>query len=97
MFTPRFFIRIGILASFYLSLSFSVGAFNSSDSMLRLATTTSTANSGLMDYLMPEFKKDTAIEVQTIAVGTGKALRLGLEVDVDIVLVHARNAEHPCP
>lgn len=61
--------------------------------MLRLATTTSTDNSGLLDYLLPEFKKDTSIEVQTIAVGTGKALRLGRDGDVDVVLVHARNAE----
>lgn len=61
--------------------------------MLRLATTTSTVNSGLLDFLLPEFTKDTAIEVQTIAVGTGKALRLGQEGDVDIVLVHARRAE----
>jgi len=93
MFTARFFIRIGMLASFYIALSFCAVAGNSTGSMLRLATTTSTANSGLMDYLMPEFKKDTSIEVQIIAVGTGKALRLGREGDVDIVLVHARNAE----
>jgi tungstate transport system substrate-binding protein len=46
-----------------------------------------------MDYLLPEFTKETGVEVQVIAVGTGKALRLGREGDVDIVLVHARNAE----
>jgi len=64
-----------------------------SDSPLRLATTTSTANSGLMDILLPKFKQETGIEVHLIAVGTGKALRLGREGDVDIVLVHARAAE----
>jgi tungstate transport system substrate-binding protein len=63
-------------------------------SLLRLATTTSTANSGLMDYLLPKFTAETAIEVHLIAVGTGKALRLGREGDVDIVLVHARAAEN---
>lgn len=62
-------------------------------SPLRLATTTSTANSGLMDYLLPRFTEATSIEVHLIAVGTGKALRLGREGDVDIVLVHARKAE----
>ena len=46
-----------------------------------------------MEYLLPEFTKDSSIEVQVIAVGTGKALRLGREGDVDVVLVHARNAE----
>jgi len=63
------------------------------ESLLRLATTTSTANSGLMDFLLPKFTAETAIEVHLIAVGTGKALRLGREGDVDIVLVHARTAE----
>jgi tungstate transport system substrate-binding protein len=63
------------------------------ESLLRLATTTSTANSGLMDFLLPKFTEETAIEVHLIAVGTGKALRLGREGDVDIVLVHARAAE----
>ena len=77
-------IFVGLL----LSLS-AVGA----DSPLRLATTTSTANTGLMDYLLPQFREETGIEVHLIAVGTGKALRLGREGDVDIVLVHARAAE----
>jgi tungstate transport system substrate-binding protein len=64
-----------------------------SESVLRLATTTSTANSGLLEFLIPRFTRETGIEVHTIAVGTGKALRLGREGDVDIVLVHARAAE----
>jgi len=82
-----------MLASFYLALSFSAIASDAAGSMLRLATTTSTVNSGLLDFLLPEFTKETAIEVQIIAVGTGKALRLGRDGDVDIVLVHARNDE----
>lgn len=69
------------------------GQASASDSPLRLATTTSTANSGLLDFLIPGFTGETGIEVHTIAVGTGKALRLGREGDVDIVLVHARAAE----
>jgi tungstate transport system substrate-binding protein len=63
------------------------------ESLLKLATTTSTANSGLMEFLLPKFTGETGIEVHLIAVGTGKALRLGREGDVDIVLVHARAAE----
>lgn len=46
-----------------------------------------------MDFLLPKFTADTSIEVHMIAVGTGKALRLGREGDVDLVLVHARPAE----
>lgn len=60
---------------------------------LRLATTTSTDNSGLLQVLLPEFAKDTGYEVQVIAVGTGKALRMAANGDVDVVLVHAPAAE----
>ncbi len=60
---------------------------------LKLATTTSTENSGLLDYLLPEFKKDTGITVDVISVGTGKAIKLGENGDVDVVLVHARAME----
>ncbi len=58
-----------------------------------LATTTSTENSGLLDYLVPEWEKDTGYVLKTIAVGTGKALKLGMAGDVDVVMVHAKEAE----
>lgn len=60
---------------------------------LRLATTTSTENSGLLAVLVPPFEKRFGIDVDVVAVGTGKALKLGRNGDVDIVLVHAREAE----
>ncbi|RME32868.1 MAG: tungsten ABC transporter substrate-binding protein [Gammaproteobacteria bacterium] len=60
---------------------------------LRLATTTSTLNSGLLDRLNPVFEKQCGCHVDVIAVGTGKALRLGANGDVDVVLVHAPEAE----
>ncbi len=60
---------------------------------LMMATTTSTDNTGLLDYLAPEFKKDTGIELKWTAVGTGKALQLGRNCDVDVLLVHAPSAE----
>ncbi len=60
---------------------------------LKLATTTSAANTGLLDYLLPEFEKDTGIRVEYIATGTGKALMHGRNGDVDVVLVHAPAAE----
>lgn len=61
--------------------------------MLRLATTTSTDNSGLLTVLLPRFSQRFGIEVQVLAVGTGQALRLGQNGDVDVVLVHAPPAE----
>ncbi len=61
--------------------------------VLRLATTTSTDNSGLLAYLLPRFEKESGYRVQVIAVGTGKALRMGRDGDVDVVLVHAPAAE----
>ncbi|MDJ0739222.1 MAG: substrate-binding domain-containing protein [Gammaproteobacteria bacterium] len=60
---------------------------------IRLATTTSTENSGLLGDLLPRFEADTGYRVHVIAVGTGKALRMGRDGDVDVVLVHAPAAE----
>lgn len=61
--------------------------------VVRLATTTSTANSGLLDHLLPAFEQRCECKVHVIAVGTGKALKLGEDGNVDVVLVHAREAE----
>lgn len=63
------------------------------DEPLRLATTTTTVASGLMDYLLPKFTAASGIVVQMTAVGTGQALRLGANGDVDVLIVHARDAE----
>lgn len=60
---------------------------------LMMATTTSTDNTGLLDYLAPHFKADTGIELKWTAVGTGKALALGRNCDVDVLLVHDPDSE----
>ena len=60
---------------------------------LKIATTTSTNDSGLMDYLLPDFEEKYNAKVDVIAVGTGQALALGESGDVDAVLVHARPLE----
>ena len=60
---------------------------------LMMATTTSTDNTGLLDDLIPEFIKDTGIEMKWVATGTGKALKLGQNCDVDVLMVHAPPAE----
>ncbi len=80
-----------VAVALFLTLSFFTPV--QAESLVRMATTTSTANSGLLDYLLPIFQEETGHRVHIIAVGTGKALRLGREGDVDIVLVHARKAE----
>ncbi len=56
---------------------------------LRLATTTSTENSGLLEDLLPAFETLCSCEVDVIAVGTGQALRMASKGDVDVVMVHA--------
>jgi tungstate transport system substrate-binding protein len=61
--------------------------------VIRMSTTTSTENSGLLKWLLPEFEKKTSTRVDVISVGTGKALELGKNGDVDITLVHARALE----
>lgn len=69
------------------------GAPGSQPPVLRLATTTSTADTGLLTALLPAFEQRCRCRVDVIAVGTGQALALGRQGDVDVVLVHARKAE----
>lgn len=63
------------------------------DAFITLSSTTSTDNSGLLEYLIPKFKQKTGISVRVIAVGTGRALQLGERGDADIVLVHHKTSE----
>lgn len=58
-----------------------------------LATTTSTQDSGLLDYLLPIFEKETGIKVKVVAKGTGEALAIGKRGDADCLLVHAKAQE----
>lgn len=60
---------------------------------LMMATTTSTQDSGLLEYLNPIFKDETGIELKWVAVGTGKALEIAKNCDADVLLVHAPAAE----
>ncbi|GIV97050.1 MAG: tungsten ABC transporter substrate-binding protein [Herpetosiphonaceae bacterium] len=60
---------------------------------LRLATTTSTQDSGLLDALLPSFEERYGVKVDVVAVGTGQALAIARRGDADLVLVHARDLE----
>lgn len=78
-----------------LSAMLVFAAFGCSDSagVMRLATTTSVRDSGLLEELLPRFEEAHNCRVDVVAVGTGAALKLGEAGDVDVVLVHARDAE----
>lgn len=69
------------------------GGLLQAEERLRLATTTSTDNTGLLATLHPPFESQYGVKIDVIAVGTGKALRLGKNGDVDLVMVHAPEAE----
>jgi tungstate transport system substrate-binding protein len=60
---------------------------------INVASTTSTEQSGLFTHLLPEFQKDTGIDVRVVAVGTGQALDIGKRGDADVVFVHDKAAE----
>ncbi|MCL2580396.1 MAG: extracellular solute-binding protein [Oscillospiraceae bacterium] len=60
---------------------------------ITLATTTSTADSGLLDFILPNFTEVTGWDIRVISVGTGAALQLGRDGEADVVLVHARSEE----
>jgi tungstate transport system substrate-binding protein len=62
--------------------------------ILRLATTTSTEDSGLLEAILPAFEEVYNAQVQVVAVGTGQAIALGEAGDADVILVHARSREN---
>lgn len=82
------------IPDFFLIFILFAGSVNAEPSKsLRLATTTSVDNSGLLDFLLAEFKKDYPYDVDVTVVGSGKALRLGRTGAVDVVWVHSPAAE----
>jgi tungstate transport system substrate-binding protein len=82
---------LGLLMVVILVSSFA--SYGLADNRLRMSTTTSTENSGLLKVLLPPFEKANNVKVDVISVGTGKALKLGENGDVDVVFVHSRPAE----
>ncbi|MBI5182697.1 MAG: substrate-binding domain-containing protein [Nitrospirae bacterium] len=78
---------------FVLLLSAAITSTASAETRIRCASTTSTQNSGLFDYLLPIFEKKTGIKVDVVAVGTGAAIEIGKRGDADVVFVHAKEQE----
>lgn len=82
------------IIAFLLGLALvACGSTEQATPKLILATTTSTQDSGLLDELVPLFEEQSGFTVQTIAVGTGAALKMAEEGNADVLLVHAPTAE----
>src|SRR3972149_7042888 len=96
-------ISIGVLLMLVLALTLSACApaaappaapqSGGQQQVLRLATTTSTADTHLLDYLLPDFQAKYNARVDVVAVGTGQAIVIGAKGDADVLLVHARKSE----
>ena len=82
------FFTLTVLAGLWISSSASGESI-----IIKMSTTTSTENSGLLDVLLPAFTKDTGIRVKVFAKGTGAAIRDGKDGNVDIIFVHAKERE----
>jgi len=82
-----------LLIALCVVIVFTITACSKKERTMVLATTTSTQDSGLLDYLLPLFEKDTGIKVKVLAKGTGEALEVAKRGDADGLLVHAKAQE----
>ena len=85
---------VGVFTA-YLTINMiaSTNVFAQSNASIMVASTTSTEQSGLFNYLLPEFKKASGIDVKVVALGTGQALDMGRRGDADVLFVHDKAAE----
>ena len=81
------------LATLFTALTLFTTSAVAEDRFIILQSTTSTANSGLLDFLAPKFRQKTGIELRVVAVGTGQALKNARNGDGDVLLVHAKPLE----
>jgi tungstate transport system substrate-binding protein len=86
-------MRIILLSILLVSALTVSGCAKPAPDVLRLATTTSTDDSGLLEFLLPEFEDEFNVQVDVIAVGTGQAVALGENGDADVILVHNLSLE----
>ena len=86
-------IRYALLLLVALTMSYAAPASAADQPFITVASTTSTQDSGLFEFLLPKFTAATGIDVHVVAVGTGQALKIGERGDADVELVHAKAAE----
>ncbi|MHB8845927.1 MAG: ABC transporter substrate-binding protein [Nitrospirota bacterium] len=79
-------VALAVLFTFAATAAFA-------ETRIKMASTTSTQNSGLFDYLLPIFEKKSGIKIDVVAVGTGASIEIGKRGDADVVFVHAREQE----
>ncbi len=80
-------------ATVVVASALAFGTAMAEDKSIIVQSTTSTANSGLYDHLLPKFQEKTGITVNVVAVGTGQAIKNAKNCDGDVLLVHAKSAE----
>ena len=85
--------RLEVGRKIYIPALADATAYMAAPHTLRLSTTSSTADSGLLDAILPDFKANFNAGVDVIAVGTGQAIEMGVKGDADVVLVHSRARE----
>ncbi len=90
MMRKRYFL---ILVGMVLCLMTFGSTSSAEEKVIKMSTTTSTENSGLLDVILPEFKKDTGISVKVFAKGTGASIKDGMDGNVDVIFVHAKARE----
>ena len=87
---PKHLTLIGLAIAFLLA---QLSLASAQQKSIVVASTTSTEDSGLFDYILPLFKQKTGIDVRVVALGTGQALDVGRRGDADVVFVHAKEEE----
>ncbi len=85
-------LRYTLILAITLCLA-SIASVRADNPYITVASTTSTQNSGLFDYILPIFTKQSGIEVRVVAVGTGQAIKLAANGDADVLFVHHRQSE----
>ncbi len=82
-----------VLRAALVGLGLMAGTALAEEPFIVVQSTTSTQNSGLLDYILPGFEAESGIDVRVVAVGTGQAIRNAINGDGDVLLVHSKPAE----
>ena len=92
--TTKFARRSFLLAAAAMAIAlWAISDTGASERFITVASTTSTRNSGLYDYILPLFTKAAGVEVRVVAVGTGQAIKLARNGDADVLFVHHKPSE----